>query len=56
MTDFRRLNGVTIPPLRECMEDLPLLIEHFLKRIAAGEGKKPCRVSMGVLRQFMNYP
>ncbi len=55
---YFRLNGVTIhlPPLRERMEDLPLLVEHFLKRIAAGEGKEPCRVSMEVLRQFMNYP
>ncbi|MDL1872973.1 sigma-54-dependent Fis family transcriptional regulator, partial [Deltaproteobacteria bacterium PRO3] len=55
---YFRLNGVTIhlPPLRERLEDLPLLVEHFLKKIAAGEGKEPCRVSMEVLRQFMNYP
>ncbi|KAB2838664.1 sigma-54-dependent Fis family transcriptional regulator, partial [bacterium] len=55
---YFRLNGVTIhlPPLRERMEDLPLLVEHFLKKAAAGEGKEPCRVSMEVLRQFMNYP
>ena len=55
---YFRLNGVTItlPPLRERTEDLPILVEHFLKKVAANEGKEPCRVSMEVLRQFMNYP
>lgn len=55
---YFRLNGVTItlPPLRERMEDLPILVEHFLKKVAVNEGKEPCRVSMEVLRQFMNYP
>src|SRR6185436_2367134 len=32
---FYRLNGITVklPPLRERLEDLPLLTEHFLKKI-----------------------
>src|SRR5262249_48636775 len=55
---YFRLNGVTVtlPPLRERMEDLPLLVEHFLKKFAQQEGKESCRLNMEVLRQFMNYP
>jgi DNA-binding NtrC family response regulator len=30
-----------IPPLREREEDIPLLIEHFLKQVAAGMGISP---------------
>lgn len=38
---FYRLNVVVmeIPPLRERKEDVPLLIDHFLKRFAAENGK-----------------
>jgi len=38
---FYRLNVVVmdIPPLRERKEDVPLLIEHFLRRFAAENGK-----------------
>lgn len=54
---FYRLNGVTVklPPLRERMEDLPLLADHFLKKIAEREKKKPCRLSPDTLRLFMEY-
>jgi len=47
---FYRLNGVTVklPPLRERMEDLPLLTEHFLK-------KHNVRLEPDALRVFMNY-
>jgi DNA-binding NtrC family response regulator len=39
---YYRLNVVTIilPPLRERRSDLPLLIDHFLKRFAEKNGKK----------------
>ncbi|MBU2056004.1 MAG: sigma-54 dependent transcriptional regulator [Proteobacteria bacterium] len=39
---FYRLNVVvmSIPPLRERKEDIPPLIEHFLKRYAAENGKE----------------
>ncbi len=41
--DVLRIN---IPPLRERLEDVPLLAEHLLKRIA---GDRPCRIEPGTL-------
>jgi len=54
---FYRLNGVTVklPPLRERLEDLPLLVEHFLKRIAEKAKKDPCRPDPAALRLLMNF-
>ncbi len=39
---FYRLNvvNITLPPLRERLEDLPCLLEHFLHVFAAENGKK----------------
>ncbi len=50
---FYRLNviPVRIPPLRERVEDIPLLIEHFLKKFGA-ERKQ---ISPEALKIFMGY-
>jgi len=44
----------TIPPLRERVTDIPLLVNHFLKKFK--EGKSPCRIEPAVLEYMKNYP
>jgi two-component system nitrogen regulation response regulator NtrX len=54
---FFKLNVIpmTIPPLRERTEDIPLLIDHFLKFFAAEYGKKPKTMGPDALKAFLNY-
>ena len=44
---YYRLNVVdlTMPPLRECREDIPLIAGHILQRLAAQNGVAPPRLS-----------
>ena len=55
---FYRLNvfPIFLPPLRERREDLPLLVDHFLDRLAQEGGKPPKRLSPEALRAMMAYP
>ncbi len=55
---FYRLNVVTIemPPLREIREDIPLLVDHFLKKTAKELGIPPKYVCPEVIDFFMEYP
>jgi len=54
---FYRLNvfPIYIPPLRERMDDLPQLLEHFLKKHAGLAGNRVTRFAPGVLPSMMNY-
>lgn len=54
---FYRLNVVPIylPPLRERMEDLPLLAHHFLQKHSSKIGKDLRDFSASALRQFLSY-
>jgi transcriptional regulator with PAS, ATPase and Fis domain len=53
---YYRLNVVSVPlpPLRERKEDIPLLVEHFLKQFQIA-GKKPKTVSPEALRFLVQY-
>ncbi len=54
---FFKLNLIplTLPPLRERPEDIPLLIDHFLKHFAAEYGKKPKTMSPEAVEAFLRY-
>jgi two-component system response regulator PilR (NtrC family) len=54
---YYRMNvvGIHLPPLRERKEDIPLLVEHFIKKYNAEMGKHCVGVSDEVMRLFMSY-
>ena len=57
---FYRLNviSISIPPLRDRVGDLPLLIHHFLVRFATASGKTPHQISPQAMHILLNnhYP
>ncbi|MBI3029407.1 MAG: sigma-54-dependent Fis family transcriptional regulator [Candidatus Rokubacteria bacterium] len=55
---FFRLNvfPIFLPPLRERREDIPLLVDYFLDRVAQEGGKPLKRLSPEALRAMMVYP
>jgi two-component system response regulator PilR (NtrC family) len=46
---------VSVPPLRERREDIPLLVNHFLKKYAPGAGKSIQRVNVQSLEALGGY-
>jgi DNA-binding NtrC family response regulator len=53
-----RLNVIPIvlPPLRERREDIPVLMEHFLRRYFRLRGQEPRPVSAPVMQALLRYP
>jgi len=47
---------IQLPPLRDRLDDIPLLVAHFIREIATREGVSPRRVSDTVLRALQAYP
>jgi transcriptional regulator with GAF, ATPase, and Fis domain len=46
---------IVLPPLRERREDIPLLIDYFLKKIVDEEGHQPLAVSADAMKIFEKY-
>ena len=47
--------GITLPPLRERREDIPLLADHFLHKYARAMNKRFTHISRPALEVLMNY-
>ncbi len=46
---------ITVPPLRERAEDIPLLVEHFAAQISKESGGKPRRFTPGAVELLQHY-
>jgi len=55
---FYRVNVVqiTMPPLRERAEDIPLLVEHFYEKFTGKSGKTANIISPDALKVLVSYP
>lgn len=54
---FYRLNVIPfqVPPLRQRLEDIPLLVEHFNKRFSADYGKRIKTFTSDAIEALQNY-
>jgi DNA-binding NtrC family response regulator len=54
---FHRLNVISLhlPPLRDRKEDIPLLIDRFLKQYCEENAKPPRRFTVGAMKLLIDY-
>ncbi|MDQ4099192.1 MAG: sigma-54 dependent transcriptional regulator [Chloroflexota bacterium] len=54
---YYRLNVIAIhlPALRDRMDDIPLLVEHFVQKHRFTPGSAPARLSQGAMNALMEY-
>jgi DNA-binding NtrC family response regulator len=55
---FYRLNviALSLPPLRDRREDIPLLIEHFIEKYCKENERPPRRFTPEAVRRLVSYP
>lgn len=54
---YYRLNGFTVemPPLRERIEEIPILCRHFMRKVAAKYECEPLPISSALMQAFSSY-
>jgi len=54
---YYRLNVISIklPSLRERAEDIPLLVEHFIKKYSDENGRETCTIDPAAMKYLMDY-
>lgn len=54
---YFRINVIPIhlPPLRERLEDLPMLTDHFIRRLCASSGKRISGLAPDAMKLFASY-
>ena len=54
---YYRINvlPIDLPPLRDRLEDVPLLVEHFLSQVAMREGREPKRFDDDAIALMRSY-
>jgi len=55
---FYRLNvfRIELPPLRERREDIPLLVDHFVRKFSLAMNKRITRISPAAMNQLQQQP
>ena len=55
---FYRLNvfRIELPPLRERRDDIPVLVEHFIRKFSLAMNKRITRVSPAAMNQLQQQP
>jgi len=54
---FYRLNvvAIAVPPLRDRKEDIPALVDHFVKSLAAEYGRPPKKIMADAIKSLQEY-
>ncbi|MFN3395327.1 MAG: sigma-54-dependent transcriptional regulator [Thermodesulfovibrionales bacterium] len=54
---FFRLNviPISVPPLRERKEDIPLLVDYFIKTISEEYGQRPKKITPEAIKRLQNH-